>query len=389
MKAGITIRTIAIIGAMLSFAPAYANANDSSFIQRNYVQSEWELGGWVDAGIYVNSHGQKNSYTNGQLDMNSGNTGRYKNVKQSDLQANQMWIYLEKKVDENAFSIGGRVDFMYGTDGRHFQADGLDHNASTGRRWGEGDYYAALPQMYAEIGTKKFNVKVGKFFTPMGLDSSCAPNRFFYSTSYENQTYWDFAGALATWEISPKFSVYGGWVNGEGTFFNGSDKNGFLGGFGYKFSDRFRLDYSLLSGKDDNVREYYVQSLTARMNVTKRFDYNITWMLRNEESDRNSSIGWGRYGINQEMFYHINRCWSLGFGIEWMNNYSDVDTFDNYDVYSLRFGANWKPTKYFTLKPEIRYDHYNDIEPFNITKSNGLDPKDSQWNFGISGVLTF
>jgi len=238
------------------YSPCAPACNESSI-------SLWNFGGWLDGGFMANQYGQKDAYINGILDPESGNTGHLKNVKHSSLQMNQLWVYAEKQRDRRGLDVGGRVDFMYGVDGRHFQAYGLDRSSSTGKRWGDGDYYASLPQMYAEVGYRNLSVKVGKFFTVMGLDSSCAPNRFFYSTSFENQTYIDFGGVLATWDVNKDFSVFGGWVNGEERFFTDGQHNAFLGGFNWKFGSRLRFDYSLLAGKDDGEREYFVNSLVA------------------------------------------------------------------------------------------------------------------------------
>ena len=360
----------------------------------------WNFGGWIEAGIMANHHGQKDAYDPGSDSNNNdlvpGNTGNLKNVKHASFQMNQLWFYGEKQRSRSGFDIGGRMEFTYGVDGRHFQAYGLDRSNSTGKRWGEGDYYASLPQMYAEIGYKNFSVKAGKFFTVMGLDSSCAPNRFFYSTSYENQTYIDFGGVLANWDVSKDFTVFGGWVNGEERFFTDGDHNAFLGGVNWKIGPRLRLDYSVLIGKDEgkhvavtNSREYFVNSLVARFKLSKRWDYAVAWLLRNENGLETAGVHWGRYGVNQELFYTVNDRWSLGFGAEWLKDYRYNVPTEIYDVYSFRVGANWKPTSRFTLRPELRYDKYEGYAPFNMTKSNGANAKEGQFLYGFSGVVKF
>ena len=353
--------------------------------------SVWDFGGWLDAGMMANQYGHKDTYVLGtnpnNNDLVPGNTGHLKNVKHSSFQMNQLWFYGEKKRDRRGFGIGARAEFTYGVDGRHFQAVGLDR--SENKRWGEGDYYASFPQLYVEVGYGDFSIKAGKFFTVMGLDSSCAPNRFFYSTSYENQTYMDFGGILATWDVNKNFTVFGGWVNSEERFFTDGDHNAFLGGMNWKISPLLRLDYSVLIGKDEgnsvaNEREYFVNSLVARVKLSKRWDYAIAWLLRNEKYLAGGHGG--RYGINQELFYTVNSRWSLGFGAEWIKNYSwdfGYDANSNYDMVAFRVGANWKPTSQFTLRPEIRYDKCDGDTPFN----GGT--KDGQFLYGFSGVLTF
>ena len=353
-------------------------------------RSAWDFGGWIDAGIMANQYGQKDAYVTGSNpdnnDLVPGNTGHLKNVKHSSFQMNQLWFYGEKQRNRRILDIGARVEFTYGVDGRHFQAFGLDRSNTTGKRWGTGDYYASLPQMYAEAGYGNFSVKAGKFFTVMGLDSSCAPNRFFYSTSYENQTYIDFGGVSATWEVNPNFTIFGGWVNGEERFFTDSHHNAFLGGVNWKLFPNLRIDYSTLIGKDEgeNEREYFVNSLVVRVNLSKRWDYAFAWLLRNEKYEAGECGG--RYGINQELFYTVNNRWQLGFGAEWIRNYNwDYGYVQDltYGVYSFRLGANWKPTSHFTLRPEIRYDKFDGAAPFKGETKSG------QFLYGFSGVLTF
>ncbi|HBT75545.1 MAG TPA: hypothetical protein DEB39_01175 [Planctomycetaceae bacterium] len=72
--------------------------------------------------------------------------------------------------------------------------------------------------------------------------------------------------------------------------------------------------------------------------------------------------------------------------MEWLRHY---ERGSDYDVPSYRIGANWKPNAWFTLRPEIRYDKCDGIRPFNIMKSGGLDPKDGQFLYGFSGIITF
>ncbi|MDR1963066.1 MAG: porin [Planctomycetaceae bacterium] len=352
------------------------------------TKSLWDFGGWLDAGVMANGYGQKDEYTNGVLDPDSGNTGHLKNAKHASFQINQAWLFLGKRLNQRGFDIGGRVDFMYGVDGQHFQAAGLGYEPGTGKRWGEGDYYAALPQLYAEVGYKNLSVKVGKFFTPMGLDSSCSPNRFFYTTSYENQSYIDFGGVLATWALNKNGAIFGGWVNGEGNFFDGNNRNAFLGGVSYKVGSRVQVDYSALIGKDEAVRQYFVNSLVARINLNQSWNYAIAWLLRNEKSDLVPNLHFGRYGVNQEIFYKLNSRWTVGARAEWMKDYSNARGYD-FDVYAFTLGVNWKPTAFLTIRPEVRYDNFSGEKPFNRTKSKGLDLKDDQFLYGFSGYIQF
>jgi hypothetical protein len=261
---------------------------------------------------------------------------------------------------------------MYGYDGDLFLATGLDRNKSTGKTFGSGDYCLAVPQFYGEVGYGNVSLKVGKFFLETGLDSYCSPRRFFYSTSFASKTR-IHSGALVTWDYRENLSFFGGWVNGENQFFTG-DSSAFLGGMNWKFSPRLRFDYSLLAGSDNGNHDYVVSSLVARFKVTHRWDYAVGWLMGYDSFGSNNR--WGMYGIDQELFYALTDYWTLGFGLEWLHVWDKWfgQKFDD-DIFSLRFGANWKPNDLFTLRPELRYD----------TVPNGGD----LLTVGISAMITF
>jgi hypothetical protein len=292
---------------------------------------------------------------------------------------NQLWLQVEQQRNRSRFDVGGLIDFNYGVD--PFQAVGLDEG------WGYGDYFVSLPQMYVEVGYGDFSISAGKFFTAMGLDSSYGTERFFHSTSYEYQTCADYCAVFATWDVNDNFSVFSGWTNGEERFFTDFNHNAFLAGVGWTVTPRFHVDYIVSVGRNNGESKYLTSSLLANFKLGKRWDYTLLWLLRNVDSlEIPGSDGRdGRYGINHELFYTINDRWGLGFGAEWFKHYANCEEPEpeHYDVYMCRFGVNWKPKSYFTLRSEVRYDKFDGIMPFkNETKAG-------QFIYGLSGVLTF
>ena len=371
-------------------------------------KSLWEVGGWIDAGIYGNEYGQENTYAAGQLDGNSGNTALLQNVRQSDFQMNQMWIFAQKKLSKRGFSVGGRVDVAYGTDMVFLQSENLEFAyAENGGddRWQSGDYYTALPQLYAEVGYNNLSVKAGKFLNPLGHESIMSPDRFFYSLSYAyavNPS--TLTGVVATWDVSKKLSVYGGWVSGEDRTFETENDNAFLGGIKWQAGKRLNVSYGLIVGEEDpwffnpNKREYFVHSFVVNFKPNKRWDYTFEWTLRNENATINTAWNGGGYGINQELIYTLNKRWSFGVRAEWMHVYGNFfndgknilpGLANADDAFAVTLGANWKPTRHFTLRPEIRYDVVDNATPFNGPQSGFGDMKDNQLSGGISAVLHF
>lgn len=341
--------------------------------------SAWNFSGWIETGIMLNQYGQKDTHTNGVFNPESGNTIHLENVRHSSFQVNQLWLQLEKQRDRSRFDIGGLVDFNYGT--HAFQAVGLDEG------WGHGDYYVSLPQIYVEMGYGDFSISAGKFFTAMGLNSSYATKRFFYSTSYEFQTCTDYCAVFGTWDVNDSFSFFTGWTNGEERFFTDLKHNAFLGGLYWKVTPRFQIDYIISAGKNNGESKYLASSLLTSLKLGERWDYSILLLLRRVESlETPGSAGHnGRFGINQELYYTINDQWSLGLGVEWFKHY-DNPADESYNIFACRFGVNWKANSRLTLRSEIRYDKFDGIQPFNLSNSSG---KAGQFLFGLSAVMTF
>ncbi len=382
--------------------------------------SLWEFGGWVETGIYGNRYGQRNSYESGRehnLVLRSGNTAVSPNVQQTDLQVNQAWVFLGKKLDARTFDVGGRVDFLYGTDAKFTQSQGLEYRANRDRTWGEGDYYGSLAQVYGEVGYKEFSVKLGKFLSPIGHESIMAPERFFYSLSYQFAAQpHTHTGALATWNPNRNLSIFGGWVCGENrnreslTFYNG-DNNAALFGVNYRFNDKFNVGYAAMAGREwdyygfgQRHNDYFVQSLVLNWKPTCRWDYTFEWTLRNGVDKNRWNDGTyvhehkiGTFGINQELIYRFNCCWAMGARFEWMRTYDSnyengaLSSGNVNDLYEFTLGLNWTPKPWLLVRPEIRYDKVfnpNDA-PFNNIKGGGLDNRNDQLSGGVSAVVKF
>ncbi len=130
-----------------------------------------KIGGWVNAGATYNPSYPSNGY-NGSVTF-ADRANRF--------QLNQFNVFLQRTVvtEGNAFDIGGRFDFMFGTDAIYTQAFGIppfDVNSAQPLDRGNWDldlccsstrtYGIALPQAYVEayvpIGNG-LNIKAGRF----------------------------------------------------------------------------------------------------------------------------------------------------------------------------------------------------------------------------------
>ena len=394
-----------IIGLLsaVSFAPQSINATELDFLQTPCAPalaspftsspkknaSLWFTGGHIESGLFANAYGRDNRYENGTFDPESGNTALLQNVRQSDFQLNQLYLNFGKKLNSHcSFDIGGRVDVMYGTDAIFLQSYGLEKDESD-QGWHGGDYYTALPQLYVEAGMANFNVKMGKFLSPMGAESILSPDRFFYSLadSYE-QLPDTMTGVLGQWDVNNKLSLFGGWVNGENRSFDNEKDSAILGDISYQWNKRFRFGYSALARLDTRTRTSddmfrFIQSFIVGYKH-KRIDYTFEWTLRNQKTGSGGRL---EYGINQELIYRLNTRWSVGTRFGWLHRYTKSGV--PHDRYNLSIGARWQPNKWLTIRPEIRYDLSDGTTPFAKPKDGSPGGRKDQFSGGVSTIIKF
>ncbi|MDR1477656.1 MAG: porin [Planctomycetaceae bacterium] len=374
-------------------------------------KSSWGLYTVFQMGVFANEFGQTDSYNAsifskaGQHDITSGNTLALINTRNSSIQVNQLIIGGGRNIDSrHGWDFGVHFDFAFGTDAILLQSAGLEFNTGHGGyrtgtyagagSWGTGDYYSALGQIYFEAGYKNFNLKVGKFLSPLGSNSPVSPYRFFYTLPSAAGLYpATQSGVLATWTVNKRVTVFGGWTNGvdtndallRGATFDSSDNGGFLGGFNYQLTNRVNFKYAAIIGSDDRVigvdTDYFIQSFIVGINLSKRWDYRFEWTLNNLNRGNDHA---GGYGINQELTYKYSDKLTLGGRVEYTRYIGGIATGflnrgENHTNLSL--GASWSITKSLTLKPEIRYDKY-DTEIFNQSNSN------HQFSGGLSFIVT-
>ncbi|MDR1053269.1 MAG: porin [Planctomycetaceae bacterium] len=374
-------------------------------------KSSWGLYTVFQMGMFANEFGQTDGYAatpniskQGQHNISSGNTLSLINARQTSIQVNQLIVGGGRNIDSrHGWDFGAHFDFVFGTDAILLQSSGLEFAAGHGGyrsgtyagsgSWGTGDYYSALGQIYFEAGYQNFNIKVGKFLSPLGSNSPVAPYRFFYTLPSAAGLYpMTQSGVLATWTVNKRLTVFGGWTNGidtsdallRGATFDSSDNGGFLGGLNYQLSKRVNFKYAAIIGSDDRVgvdSDYFVQSFIVGINLGKRWDYKFEWTLNNFNRGNDNL---GGYGINNELTYKYSDKLVFGGRAEYTHYIGGIATgllLEGEDHSNLSFGASWALSKSLTLKPEIRYDKF-DTKIFNNGKS------DHQFSGGLSFIVT-
>ncbi len=306
----------------------------------------------------------------------------------------QAWLWAEKAIDtSNGFDLGGRIDYLYGTDAQNTQAFGTGQ-VGWDNPWDNGGpngYGHAIPQLYVEAGYGDLSVKAGHFFTIIGYEVVPATGNFFYSHAYTMNFSEPFThtGVLATYAPSDDVTIWGGYSFG---WDSGFDDNGdaFLGGISLGLTDDLTLTYCTIGGRfvepwsgvTDPVNlavTGYEHSIVASYSVSD----SLTYIFQSDllETDFvNGANARDTIGINQYLLKSFNDCWGAGARFEWwQNKFVDQPTDD---IFALTLGVNYRPHANLIFRPEIRWD-WDDNGQF---LQNG---NTKQTTFGVDAIMTF
>jgi len=410
------------------------NINESGFMK------DWnlKLGGWVNSSVSANFNGSQDQF-NGPVTFND---------RTGEIQMNQLYLYLQRAVTASgdAWDVGGRVDFMYGTDAIFTQAYGspaFDPRTGLPINRGHWDlhlsshtdrfYGIAIPQAYAEFNLPVGNgltVKAGHFYTPIGYEVVTAPDNFFITKPYTMQYGEPFThtGILGSYTFDSNWSALAGAVTGSNT--GGWDGNwdrdlgnwAFLGGVTYT-SDDSRTSVALTSTAGERAEDassaWAMYSLVLKYNITDKLHY----VFQHDNGFADDVITAGTlasgipgdtedaqwYGINQYLFYDIDDRLTAGIRGEWFRDHNGFRilgpgrclaatnatsnyacgadyanyTFDDSNYYAVTVGLNYKPTKWLSVRPNLRYDWTDKINAFSDGDRN------DQLLFSTDVVVTF
>ncbi|HID76832.1 MAG TPA: porin [Planctomycetaceae bacterium] len=347
------------------------------------------FGGWVDHGVSVVANMPADRY-NGVVTFND---------RDAEYQMNQLWTYLEKEIDPNRFfDIGGRVDFVYGTDARFTQAiDGLEANWDQEERF----YQVALPQFYLDASLADWTFRIGHFLSPLGYEGVPAVGNFFYSHAYTHQYGEPFThtGFLLMCDFG-RLSFSAGMHRGNDQFddTDGLNALGYLGTVGWtNAADDISVNFGISATEDGPGVETVIYTLVSIFDLTDRF----TWVIQHDYGST-ATYGRGRarwYGLNQYLLYEINCCLAMGARIEWFRDEDGtrvrglgdgnraVGPFIG-DFYEITFGLNWRPHSNIIVRPEIRWDWFDQDGPGEVQPFDAGDSKD-QFLFGCDMIVLF
>jgi hypothetical protein len=332
--------------------------------------------GWLDGG-FVGNFGVPASKFNGPYNAVD---------RANEPMMNQVYMIAERTLPtDGSNGIGARADLLYGEDFPLAMSLGWETNPGPGD-WNSGEYYGlAIPQLYAEVGSQDFSLKLGHFYTIVGYEGVPAVGNFFYFKSYSYQfagpfTHW---GGLANWKASDNVEVDAGLVNGWNGLASSYSKANFLGRIRVKSDDNSRVaTFAVISGDEGNDFSPLFQpappltsanrtrsSLLLEYRPVRNVEYVFHQWLGTQAD---ALVGGGTalwVGIDQYLYYRVSDAWSWGARFEWFqdtdgtrvglnrpSNPNHVPLPGNF--YSLTIGPNWSPTGNFLMRPAFRWDFF-------------------------------
>ena len=383
-----------------------ANVNETSVMK----DAGLTFGGWINSGISTNFNSSPGRF-NGPVTFGD-RSGEY--------QLNQLYLYFQRAVTAgDSWDFGGRFDFMYGTDAVFTQAYGSprghwDLNLIKG---GERFYDMAFPQayfeMFAPIGNG-LNVKAGHFYTIIGNEVVTAPDNFFYSHAYTMQYGEPFThtGVLLSYPITSNVTLTGGGVTGsdfggwDGAWDKGLGNWAFLGGATWTSDDKgSSVALTSTSGEisEHDHNNWSMYSLVAKHDIMQGLHYTFQhyhgWVSKIQADGQDAE--W--YGVNQYLTYDIKDNLGVGLRAEWFRDDDGYRVFSpgrtltyapgasNY--YAVTAGVNWKPLKWITVRPNVRYDWTDKAKAFNNQPGYAATPYEAttrdQFVFSTDFVVSF
>lgn len=363
-----------------------AGSNQWKLIQRPI--GGFNIGGWSQVAYHTSNNAGAGILRPGGAPANFNNYA-------DRVQLQQQWLYAERIADgSKGLGLGGRMDYIYGTDGPDTQASGIA-NSHWDNSWDNGGAYGhAIPQLYGEVAMGDLSIKAGKFFTIIGNEVVQATGNFFYSRAftYYNAEPFTHTGVLSTYNLDEDTILWNGYVMG---WDSGFEDNGdaYLSGFKRKLTDRTSFVYTSCLGRfnDDIASPNFgergqIHSTILTNNLSDRLTYigQMDWMNTDNAA---GDIQRNTFGAINYLIYAINDQWSLGSRTEWFN--FTTQQVHNADLYNQTLGVNYKPNSNLTFRPEVRWVWDKESLGANERSPNDGLPLPSQATFGTDMIFLF
>jgi hypothetical protein len=376
----------------------------------------WTIDGWLAQSFTFNPSRPRDGYNGPVTWPDRANeyqlTELYGTIQNTELLSGEGW------------SLGARVDLLYGSNYRFVTSAGLESQWNNDREYG-----FAIPNAYAEITFGDVTAKVGHFTSPVGYCAIGTKTNFFQVLPYTFQYGEPFThtGALATAQLRSDLTVGLGIIEGWDSTANWSSEsrgqpsnawNRHVGALltatksGVLTADDSLAYVGVWSSEPDlsgiGREPRYLQTLVWSLPLAADW----LWVVQSDfgyESHALTSAGGGAaqwYGLNQYLLWTLGDAWQLGANLEWFRDddgFRVVGSAPSFgsprgrsfgrgpfrgNFYRAMLGAN------LTLHPNVTLRHAVVFDVFDGAAAAGLQPfddggRDDQWLFTVDLLLSF
>lgn len=322
------------------------------------------ISGWTEASFTASSASHQ------QLPMGF-------NSRANEFLLQQNWLRVERPVEMAGQSrgFGFRFDtILPGSDYRFTMARGLFDGQLIADQGQPARYGVDPVQFYAqayfpEIG-KGLDVKLGRFFSPYGVESIDSTQSPLASRAY-TFIYNPFThtGLLTTLKISETITIQNGLVTGSDIFIDKAASPTYVGGIKWSRPDgkeSLQLAVILGSGRYDEQEQFnnpQVVDLVYNRQLNEKLSYAVDALLGFQSQVPDiGSASW--FGVVQYLTYKISPEVSSTARLEFFEDVDGNRTGSKGLYSALTGGLAIQARKNILLRPEIRYDNQHESQPF-------------------------
>jgi len=320
-----------------------------------------EMSGYVDVSAIYNFQTPDSS-------LGRGNRGRLFDSEPNGFTPHAVSLSLARQATENS-PVGFETTMFFGDDAE------LMHSVGEG----SGTETFALAQAYMKtrlpIGAG-IDLKMGKFFTILGLESNLSPLNWNFSRAYL-LTYSQPAthtGVLLSYPLEKKISVTAGVVNGWDIVDDNNKGKTLLGGLSFTPTKSATLSLNGITGAEESGNNHdhrTVIDLVGTVKLSEKFSF-----MANYDRGRESGLTPGAFntpgpdtahweGLALYSKYDLKPSWALAARWEWFHDEDNVrtaftgpggQTFSDVTYYEYTLTSQWTFYERLISRLEFRQD---------------------------------
>jgi Putative beta-barrel porin-2, OmpL-like. bbp2 len=281
-----------------------------------------KAGGYI-AQSYVWNPYQPNDRFNGPLTWTD---------RANEYQMNEFYFYAGKAADNEGCgtAFGWRFDSYYGTNYRWDTSAGFETSS------GNGSFYGlAIPALYAEMAYNDWNIKAGRFISPVGYYTVGQGNNFFSFIPYTYQYGEPFThtGIWANKKVSDDLTIGGAITHGMDASDNtGNPHAGGLLNATYAIDEERALAWVGVFGPEPNFTGVnpggnglgYTNRFLQTVVYTNKISDDVMFVLQSDFGTQSDAVTAGRsakwYGINSYLYWNMTCRCQWGINGEWFRD---------------------------------------------------------------------